>query len=88
MLSGPSYILPMSTARCLYDAAMKIPYFHLEDVFTTGFAAEMCGVPRCHMKGFYNFKIDLKKNPFDFKHEYTRHYVPPNEQIEILKGRP
>ena len=28
-------------AKCLYSEALKLPFFHLEDVFLTGFAAEV-----------------------------------------------
>jgi len=30
----------------LPKAGLRLPYFHLEDVFITGFSAEWCNVPR------------------------------------------
>lgn len=51
-------------ATCLFNESMSLPFFHLEDVFLTGFAAENCGVGRYHSDGFHpnavNF-ADLKE---------------------------
>lgn len=36
LAGGPGYVLTMDTAAKLYNAAMEIPYLHLEDVYLTG----------------------------------------------------
>ena len=38
----------MIIPRCLYRAALLLPFFHLNDVFLTGFCADLCRVPRIH----------------------------------------
>ena len=60
-LSGSGYLTTRKAAECLYKESMKLPYFHLEDVFITGFAAENCGVARWHAHGFNPLSV------FDFK---------------------
>ncbi len=38
---------------CLYSACLRLPFFHINDVFVTGFAAEACGVGRVGHEGFH-----------------------------------
>ena len=49
---GPAYLLTRSSAECMLQKSMKIPYLTLEDVYTTGFLAQECEVPRIHHLGF------------------------------------
>lgn len=35
-LSGTAYVMTPDTVAKLYQAALKIPLFHLEDVYITG----------------------------------------------------
>ena len=44
ILSGSAYVMTRNTAKCLYRAGLQLPFFHLEDVFLTGFSAEACGI--------------------------------------------
>ena len=39
-LSGTSYLMSRSTALSLYEAAPKVPIFHLEDIYVSGILAE------------------------------------------------
>ena len=61
ILSGSGYVTTRPAARCLFNESLNLPFFHLEDVFLTGFAAENCGIPRYHSDGFhavpFNFKV-------------------------------
>ena len=72
MLSGPGYIMSRQTSRCLHAAAMEIPYFHMEDVYITGFAAEMCNIKRTHIPRFHNNRVT-----FNHAKDYIDHYVDP-----------
>ena len=60
ILSGSGYVTTRPAAVCLFNESMTLPFFHLEDVFLTGFAAENCGVARYHSDGFH-------PNVFNFK---------------------
>ncbi len=52
ILSGSGYVMSRSAAECLYREGLKLPFFHLEDVLVTGFAAEQCNLDRLHNDGF------------------------------------
>jgi beta-1,3-galactosyltransferase 1 len=61
ILSGSGYVMSRHAASCLYEEALKLPFFHLEDVLVTGFAAEACGIERRHHEGFRHLPVKLKK---------------------------
>ena len=61
MLSGSSYVMSHSAASCLLTEALKLPFFHLEDVLLTGFAAEACAIPRTHHEGFRHLPVKLRQ---------------------------
>ena len=61
MLSGSGYVMSRDAASCLYTEALKLPFFHLEDVLVTGFAAEACGIERRHHKGFRHLPVKLQR---------------------------
>lgn len=64
ILGGSGYFTNRKSAQCLYSASLKLPFFHLEDVFLTGFAAENCAIPRYHTDGFHPNAVhfaDLKE---------------------------
>ena len=85
MVSGPAYIMTRSTAKCLHAAAMRIPYLHMEDVFITGMAAQLCGIPRCHIEGFEPMRIYSPERQFDFGADYIFHYLWPQDIIDIFQ---
>ena len=59
-IAGAGYVTTRDAARCLYDKAMELPYYFLEDVFM-GFAAENCRIPRYHCPAFHNYRVPLHK---------------------------
>lgn len=61
MLSGSGYVMSRSAANCLYSEALKLPFFHLEDVLVTGFAGEACGIQRRHHNGFRHLPVKLHR---------------------------
>ena len=64
ILAGSGYVTTRPAAKCLFNESMHLPFFHLEDVFLTGFAAENCAIPRFHTNSFHPFGVkfaDLKE---------------------------
>jgi len=64
ILGGSGYVTTRPAAKCLFNESMHLPFFHLEDVFLTGFAAENCAIPRFHTDGFHPNAVhfaDLKE---------------------------
>ena len=56
-LAGMGYVLSRSSAECIYKKALETPYFHLEDVYVTGFVAQACKIKRLDNPGFsYRYK--------------------------------
>ena len=51
-LSGSGYVLSRPSAECIFEKSKQIPYFHLEDIFITGFAAEACHIQPLHHPQF------------------------------------
>jgi hypothetical protein len=54
-LSGSCYIMTYTGAQCLLRKSMDVLFYHLEDVYLTGFVAEACEIPRVDIPG-------IKKN--------------------------
>ena len=52
-LSGSCYIMTYTGAQCLLRKSMDVLFYHLEDVYMTGFVAEACKIPRINMPGFF-----------------------------------
>jgi hypothetical protein len=52
-----------------------------EDVFITGFAAEICNVPRIHHKGFHNIGANLNKVQKD---DVLFHYIDSLAKIDFF----
>ena len=72
-VSGSGYIISREASQCLYEAGLRLPYFHLEDVFLTGFAAEWCDIPRINSKNFHPQYAKIEK--FDLKSDLHYHYI-------------
>ena len=74
------YIFSRSNVPCLYAAALLLPYFHIEDVFITGFVAENCKIPRVGVNGFHASAINYTEvNPQDT----LMHYITPRAKYQI-----
>ena len=82
MLSGPGYVMSRKTAECLYaSATLRVPFFHLEDVFMTGFAADQCRVRPTNTPGFHN----LKPSKFHPRKDFLIHYITPKQRSAIFR---
>lgn len=40
-VSGAGYLMDVVAAECMYHKLLDLPYFHLEDVFVTGFGSQV-----------------------------------------------
>ena len=82
IVSGSSYVTTRPASLCLFNRSLELPFFHLEDVFVTGFAAEMCGINRLHSDKFnpraINF-VDLKMTDISW------HYLDNNAVLQMHK---
>ena len=83
ILSGSGYVISKLSAQCLLQEGLKLPYFHLEDVFVTGFAAEKCNLKRIHNIGFhpYNETRHVVKSSKDILY----HYIKANENFYFFE---
>ena len=78
ILSGSGYVTTRPAAKCLLENALNLPFFHLEDVFLTGFAAENCVISRFHCDGFHPNAVhftDLKET------DILWHYLGQNLEM-------
>ena len=74
------YLFSRSNLPCLYAAALLLPYFHIEDVFMTGFVAEKCKIPRVGFNGYHASVINYTEvNPEDT----LMHYITPRAKYQI-----
>ena len=54
-LNGGFYIIPFVNVDCLYMACLELPYYFINDVFVTGFAAKACHLSRENLDGMIRF---------------------------------
>ena len=74
------YIFSRNIFPCLYAAALSLPYFHIEDVFMTGFVAEKCNIPRVNIPSLHPGVTDHSQvRPEDT----LLHYITPEEKYKI-----
>ena len=69
-------------ASCIYEEVQRLPFFHLEDVFITGFAAQNCKVPRIHSD---RFVIKPTKIEDIYITDVLIHYVNSRAKNKIFK---
>lgn len=50
--SGCGYGMDRTAANCLFAKLLGLPFFHLEDVFITGFGGQACSTQLIHHAGF------------------------------------
>ena len=92
-VSGAGYVLSAKAAECIYSNAKRIPYFHLEDIFVTGFVAQSCGAKILHNTGFHVYRdrreyiLNQNKNWVIFKKEkdILLHYPEQDVQDKFNK---
>ena len=82
IFSGSGYIMSKSAAQCLFHEGLKLPYFHLEDVFVTGFAAEKCQVKRIHHSGFHP-SLE-KRRKINCANDILYHYIDTHGKMDLF----
>ena len=84
-LSGAGYAMTLGAARCLYQKLLLLPFFHLEDVFVTGFGAQECsGLPVITTNRFWNVPSTLKH--MDTRNDVLFHYKDSDAKRLIFKA--
>ncbi len=82
-LSGTGYIMPRWTLKCLYEEALRLPYFFIEDVFMAGFVADRCNIRKKHYPGFVpGRKEALEINPAE---DILIHYMDHEHKFDVHK---
>ena len=83
ILSGSGYVMSKSAAQCLFQEGLKLPYFHLEDVFVTGFAAQICHSQKIHNNGFHPYKE--KRHRVNKSKDILYHYIDLHQKDFYFK---
>ena len=66
-LSGAGYVLSRASVECIFKRSQTMPYFHLEDVFITGFLRVACHItPRHHPRFTITDRGTFDKNKHIF----------------------
>ncbi|XP_040580925.1 beta-1,3-galactosyltransferase 1 [Lepeophtheirus salmonis] len=86
-LSGSTYLFSFATGNCLFEEAFNLPYFHLEDIFITSFAATKCNINLDRIKGILFWRT--KKEHILLTKKFAIHYTKKDEMkrlhLKILK---
>ena len=61
MCFGTSYLMSTDVAASIFAASKDVPFFHLEDVYTTGLvASKRLGLKLLSIPGMFNYKPPFK----------------------------
>ncbi|XP_059614392.1 beta-1,3-galactosyltransferase 1-like [Phlebotomus argentipes] len=75
-LSGTGYVMSTDALTLLYNASLKTPLFHLEDVFLTGICAHRVGLKPRHSP---LFTYTVVKNLCAIRGMITQHPLSPDD---------
>lgn len=78
-ISGPAYLVTQDSVHILYEQALEMTFFKLEDVFMTGFVASRIGIRLVNVD-----ELTKPKNPYDIcqmRVTVGMHDVSPYEQF-------
>ncbi|BFF94611.1 beta-1-3-galactosyltransferase 5-like [Drosophila madeirensis] len=81
--TGPAYLLTGDILHELYVHSLRTYYFHLEDVFITGFVAKRLMIRRVHAGYFRNRRIPF--NPCNIRNSISVHMIKENEQYDLWR---
>ena len=62
---GSGYVVSRDSAQCMLRKSLATPYFHLEDIYMTGFLRQACGIRITDNPGFnptrkgFNLQTDI-----------------------------
>ena len=83
-LSGTAYLMSHSITSKLYEAALEIPVFHIEDVFVTGILAQSIGVRPEDNVGFSPIK--RRATPCLYAQIISSHHLSMIEMKDMYKN--
>lgn len=77
-VSGTGYVISGQLVPILFESAMRVPLFHLEDVYTTGLVAKQANVipENFHL---FSFTKHPTTNPCLYRKIITSHGLNPAE---------
>ncbi|XP_041452234.1 beta-1,3-galactosyltransferase 5-like [Drosophila obscura] len=81
--TGPAYLLTGDIVHELYMHSLRTFYFHLEDVFITGFVAKHLMIRRVHTFYFRNRRIPF--HPCNIRNAISVHMIKENEQYDLWR---
>ncbi|CAN7988338.1 unnamed protein product, partial [Ixodes hexagonus] len=81
-ISGTTYVVGGDVLRLLYKTTGTLRPFRLEDVFVTGFSAEVAGIPRVGVPGFNTLPVNTA---CEMRHQVTSHYMQPEMILNYSK---
>ena len=80
-VSGTAYLLSLSAARLLLEAALETPVFHLEDIYVTGILAREVGIrPRDHPGFSY---VRRAPNACLYAQSVSSHHLTPQQMTAV-----
>ena len=77
---GSGYVVTRDSAECMMREALEKPYFHLEDVYTTGFLRQACGIRITDNPGFHPIRKE-----FDLQTDIINHQDCGSDPKKIKK---
>jgi len=76
---GPSYVMSMKAAKRIFAASKDVPFFHLEDVYTTGLvAAQKLAFPIISVFGMFNYRYQWDLCFFKMRLIASHQHTPDN----------
>ena len=79
-LSGSGYIIPGQIIAKMFETALTIPYFHIEDVFMTGMVTMAAKIPIKNHPKFHPFPYVFKPLQLDFM---SSHYMGREHKLKV-----
>ena len=80
-LSGTAYLMSRAVATTLYDNSIKLPVFHMEDIFITGILAQFSGIRPQDNVGFSYVK--RKATPCLYAQIISSHHLSIDEMKDM-----
>lgn len=83
-LSGSAFVMSMDTALKIYQIALNMPIYHLDDVYYTGLCALVAGIPVVNSRVFTNEKVFM--GYCEFSYHATSHNLNPGEMYLLASS--
>lgn len=77
-----AYVISGSLVPILFEKALDVPLFHIEDIYTTGMLAKQANIVPEHHQLFSSAKFPLN-DPCLFRKYITSHEFDPHEMRNV-----